>query len=98
MLCQSTNPLGKSIDYVTDDVDSMSKEFEHWRKEAINCTSALDEQQKITEELLQPLGDQLADLEERIKEQSAKVNSMKSQILRNDITVSNLLYSVIQTR
>ena len=38
ILCQSTNPLGKSIDYVTDDVDSMSKEYEHWRKDAIHCT------------------------------------------------------------
>lgn len=35
ILCQSTLPLGKSIDFVTDDVDSMSKEYEHWRKEAI---------------------------------------------------------------
>ena len=69
MLCQSTNPLGKSIDYVTDDVDSMSKEFEHWRKEAIQCTSALDEQRKITEALIHPLQDTLAELEERIKEQ-----------------------------
>ena len=37
ILCRSTNPLGKSIDFVTDDVDSMSKEYEHWRKEAISC-------------------------------------------------------------
>ena len=43
ILCQSTNPLGKSIDYVTDDVDSMSKEYEHWRKEAIYCTQGLEE-------------------------------------------------------
>jgi len=76
----------------------MSKEYEHWRKEAIHCTQALEEQQKITEELIQPLQDQLAELEEKIKEQQGKVNSIKSQILRNDITVSNLLYSVIQTR
>jgi TRAF3-interacting protein 1 len=26
-LCQSTNPLGKSIDFVTEDIDSMVKEF-----------------------------------------------------------------------
>ena len=38
ILCQSTLPLGKSIDFVTDDVDSMSKEYEHWRREAITCT------------------------------------------------------------
>ena len=55
ILCQSTNPLGKSIDFVTDDVDSMSKEYEHWRKEAISCTQALEEQQKVTEEVVQPL-------------------------------------------
>ena len=55
ILCQSTNPLGKSIDFVTDDVDSMSKEYEHWRKEAIACNNALEEQQKITEEVVQPL-------------------------------------------
>ena len=55
ILCQSTNPLGKSIDFVTDDVDSMSKEYEHWRKEAIQCNQALEDQQKITEEVVQPL-------------------------------------------
>jgi len=74
ILCQSTNPLGKSIDFVTDDVDSMSKEYEHWRKESIACTQALEEQQKVTEEVVQPLQDQLAELEEKIKEQQAKVN------------------------
>jgi hypothetical protein len=34
VLCQSTNPLGKSIDFVTDDIESMNKEYEHWRKES----------------------------------------------------------------
>jgi TRAF3-interacting protein 1 len=57
VLCQSTNPLGKSIDYVTDDVDAMSKEYEHWRREAIQCAHGLEEQKKITEELIHPLQD-----------------------------------------
>lgn len=78
VLCQSTNPLGKSIDYVTDDVDSMSKEFEHWRKEAISCTQQLVEERKVTDELLHPLQDTLAELEERIREQQSKVTSMRS--------------------
>lgn len=98
ILCQSTLPLGKSIDFVTDDVDSMSKEYEHWRREAINCTQALQEQQKITDEVVQPLQSQLADLEERIREQQGKINSIKATILRQDHTISNMLYSVIQTR
>lgn len=37
ILCQSTNPLGKSIDFVTDDIDSMSKEYEYWRRESLSC-------------------------------------------------------------
>ena len=37
VLCQSTNPLGKSIDFVTDDIDSMNKEFEYWKKESQQC-------------------------------------------------------------
>jgi len=41
ILCQSTNPLGKSIDYVADDVDSMSKEYEQWRTEAVKCSRDL---------------------------------------------------------
>ena len=68
ILCRSTNPLGKSIDFVTDDVDSMSKEYEHWRKEAITCNQQLEEAQKTTEEVIQPLQDSLAELEEKIRE------------------------------
>ena len=98
VLCQSTNPLGKSIDFVTDDIDSMSKEYEHWKKESQSCQQQLAEQQKITEEVLQPLQDQLAELEEKIREQTAKVNSIKSQIMTNDITVQNLLFSVISSK
>lgn len=98
ILCQSTNPLGKSIDFVTDDIDSMSKEYEYWRKESQACQSKLEEQQKITEEVIQPLQDQQAELEEKIREQLAKINALKSQIMHNDISIQNLLYSVIQTR
>ena len=43
ILCQSTNPLGKSIDFVTDDIDSMSKEYEYWRRESLACQSKLEE-------------------------------------------------------
>lgn len=98
ILCQSTNPLGKSIDFVTDDIDSMSKEYEYWRRESLSCQSKLEEQQRITEEVVQPLQDNLAEIEEKIREQLSKINAIKSQIMHNDISIQNLLYSVIQTR
>ena len=40
----------------------------------------------------------MAELEERIREQQSKINSTKTSIMRNDITVQNLLYSVISNR
>lgn len=76
----------------------MSKEYEYWRRESQSCQAKLEEQQRITEEVVQPLQDQLADVEEKIKEQQAKINAIKSQIMHNDISIQNLLYSVIQTR
>lgn len=78
ILCQSTNPLGKSIDFVTDDIESMSKEYDYWRRESLSCQSKLEEQQRITEELVQPLQDTLADIEEKIREQQSKINALKS--------------------
>jgi hypothetical protein len=46
----------------------MNKEYEHWRKEANQCMSSFAEQQKITEEVIQPLQDQQAEIEEKIKD------------------------------
>ena len=55
VLCSSTNPLGRSIEFVTDDLDSMTKEFDYWTKESHSCHTRLKEEQKITEEVIQPL-------------------------------------------
>jgi TRAF3-interacting protein 1 len=32
-LCQSTNPLGKCMDFVHEDLTAMSKEYERWQQE-----------------------------------------------------------------
>jgi hypothetical protein len=34
-------PLGKQIDSFTDDIDSMSKDFDYYRKETLSCQSKL---------------------------------------------------------
>ena len=76
-LCQSTNPLGKSIDFVTEDVDSMIKEFQTWRTEYIASQAKLKEAQKTTEEKIQPLQDELAQIEEKIREQTSKIQNLR---------------------
>lgn len=32
-LCQNTNPLGKSLEFLNDDIDSMNKENDYWKKQ-----------------------------------------------------------------
>ncbi|KAI8915056.1 microtubule-binding protein MIP-T3-domain-containing protein [Entophlyctis helioformis] len=46
MLCQNTNPLGKTMDYMQEDVDSMNKELELWRKECASFKLRLDDEMK----------------------------------------------------
>jgi len=97
-LCQSTNPLGKSIDFVTEDIDSMTKEYEHWKLDYAESQAKLEEQQRITEQTIQPLQDvELAQLEEKIREEKSKIQNIRSQIIRNDNTIQNLLQSVISS-
>jgi len=98
-LCQATNPLGKSIDFVTEDIDSMVKEYEHWKMDyAQSQTKLIDQQRRMTEQTIQPLQDvTLAQLEERIREEKSKIQNIRSQIIRNDNTIQNLLQSVISS-
>jgi len=44
VLCSSTNPLGRSIEFVTDDLDSMTKEHDYWTKESHSCHTRLKEE------------------------------------------------------
>ena len=69
----------------------MQKEFEFHRKEAASCKSDLETAMRVTDEVVQPLQDQLAELEEKLREAQAKINSTKSQIMRNDITIQNFI-------
>ncbi|OUM66722.1 hypothetical protein PIROE2DRAFT_5929 [Piromyces sp. E2] len=40
-LCRNTNPLGKTMDYIQEDFDSMTKELEGWKSESIKYSDML---------------------------------------------------------
>lgn len=64
--CQSTNPLGKTMDYIQEDVDSMNKELEMWKRESLNYAKQEQQQQEETEKSLAPLKIQLKEIDENI--------------------------------
>ena len=32
-ICQNANPLGKSLEFINDDIESMNHELEYWQKQ-----------------------------------------------------------------
>ncbi|POM75838.1 TRAF3-interacting protein [Phytophthora palmivora] len=94
-LCQAANPVGKSMEFVHEDLDAMSKELEFWRKEYTRKRDALADEQKRTEEALQPLQVQLREVEEQVKEQLHKINTLKAVIAKNEEKTQQLLRMVV---
>jgi TRAF3-interacting protein 1 len=97
-LCQSTNPLGKSIDLVNDDIESMNREYERWRRQYSQAQVHIGEEKKITNDKLQASFDKLAEIEEQIKDKEIKINNTKAQILKNEQTIRNLLQTVVSAK
>ncbi|RLN14219.1 hypothetical protein BBJ28_00009353 [Nothophytophthora sp. Chile5] len=94
-LCQAANPVGKSVEFVHEDTDAMAKELEFWRKEHARKRDALADEQKHTEEALQPLQVQLREVEEQVKEQLHKINTLKAVIAKNEEKTQQLLRMVV---
>lgn len=92
-LCQSINPLGKCIDFVYEDMELMNKEMSKWRKCYQEYTERLDKEKNVTENLLQPSQAQLQEVELQIAEQTKKIQSLKSLIIRNEQNMMQLLES-----
>lgn len=97
-ICHNTAPLGKSIEFVNDDVEAMNKELAGWRRQYNASKSKLQNELKLTEEALLPVYDKIREVEEQILDQKAKIQTTKSQILKNDSTIHDLLMSVVTTK
>merc|ERR550537_47186 len=97
-LCQAANPLGKSIDLVHQDIANMGKELDHWKQEYREASDEYNSQLKMTDELLQPLYQKIAELDDRIAEQKTKIRNSRSRISKNDLKVSGLLESVVMAK
>jgi len=90
-LCQSTNPLGKSMEFVSDDIDSMKREFERWNSQYNQAALRMEEQKRVTEDELGPAYNKIAELEEQIKETQMKIRNTTAQILKNKTVINSYL-------
>ncbi|KAG9349433.1 hypothetical protein JZ751_027876 [Albula glossodonta] len=93
-VCRSALPLGKIMDYIQEDMDSMQNELQTWRRENQEHAQALLEEQRITDCAVEPLKAELSELEQLIKDQQDKICAVKSNILKNEEKIQKMLSSI----
>ncbi|XP_071154460.1 TRAF3-interacting protein 1-like isoform X3 [Mytilus edulis] len=96
-LTRSANPLGKIMDYVQEDLDSMQKELERWKTENKEHQIELKREKGVTDKAVEPLKAQLSEVDQAIKDQLDLIAATKSNIARNDQKIDKLLQSVTRS-
>jgi len=97
-LCQAANPLGKSIDLVHQDIANMGKELDQWKQQYREASEQYQTELKMTDEVLQPLYQKIAELDDRVAEQKTKIRNSRSRISKNDLKIQGLLESVVMAK
>ncbi|XP_015240223.1 PREDICTED: TRAF3-interacting protein 1 isoform X1 [Cyprinodon variegatus] len=94
MVCRSSLPLGKIMDYIQEDVDAMQAELQSWRRENEEHAQALLQEQRETDRAVEPLKAELAELEQLIKDHQDKICAVKSNILKKEETIQKMLTGI----
>lgn len=93
-LCKSALPLGKIMDYLQEDVDTMQNELQLWRSESRQHAQALLREQSITDGAVEPLRAELAELEQLIRDQQDRICAVKAAILKNEEKIQKMVYGL----
>ncbi|XP_022072487.2 TRAF3-interacting protein 1 isoform X1 [Acanthochromis polyacanthus] len=94
MVCRSSLPLGKIMDYIQEDMDAMQAELHTWRKENKEHAQALLQEQRATDHAVEPLKAELAELEQLIKDQQDKICAVRSNILKNEEKIQKMVTGI----
>ena len=95
-LCQSSNPLGRCLEYVQEDLEAMGKELESWRAQRQRRAGELSDEEATTASALVALKAELEKVEEIIKEKQTQIRFAKASIIRNDTQIERLLSQVVR--
>ena len=95
MLTKASNPLGKFLEALHEDVDTMARELDMWKNEATNQAQAAADAKKQTEEALRELNAKQQALEDAVNAKSAQINIVRGTVLQNDKTIDTLVRMVV---
>lgn len=90
-ITQNSNPMGKLVEFIDDDLDNMNKECKRWQDIYREASDKLEKAEQETEKEHQHYYTKLMELDEQIFEQDSKVKALKSQVLKNNAKVQGIL-------
>ena len=94
-ITKNCNPLGKLVDSLWDDIESMNKELANWINENKKYKDRYDDELKKSDETLLPLQNQLLELEDSIRDEQTQIKAIKSRLIKNEKIIQNLITNVI---
>lgn len=90
-LTRAANPLGKLMDFLQEDVDSMQRELATWQRTNLELMAQLRMEHSQTQQLTEPIKQHLQQLESSIQEQLNQLSILKATVLQNDQHIHRLL-------
>ncbi|KFB42181.1 AGAP001429-PA-like protein [Anopheles sinensis] len=94
-LTRSVNPLGKLMDFIQEDIDSMERELASWQQIYSQSIVELNKERSATESAIEPLKHQLSQIEVNIKEYRESIDSTRANILQNEQKIERLYMTEI---
>ncbi|KXJ72029.1 hypothetical protein RP20_CCG019115 [Aedes albopictus] len=94
-LTRSVNPLGKLMDFIQEDIDSMERELTNWQQVYSRAVVDLNKERSANENAIEPLKHQLAQIETNIKEYRDMVDVTRGNILQNEQKIERLYMTEI---
>ena len=94
-ITKNCNPLGKLVDSLWDDIESMNKELANWINENKKYKDRYDAEMKKSDETLLPLQNELLELEDSIRDEQTQIKAIKSRLIKNEKIIQNLITNVI---
>ncbi|CAH8665773.1 unnamed protein product [Dicrocoelium dendriticum] len=90
-LSRSALPLGKLMDFVQEDLESMQQEYERWTVENQELQIRLRQEESLTQSSIDPLRSQLAELRQQCAEHRKAIASCSAKILTNEERIRDML-------
>eukprot|EP01029_Cantina_marsupialis_P004441 TRINITY_DN1444_c0_g1_i1.p1 TRINITY_DN1444_c0_g1~~TRINITY_DN1444_c0_g1_i1.p1 ORF type:complete len:533 (-),score=238.42 TRINITY_DN1444_c0_g1_i1:88-1686(-) len=94
-ICRIAQPLGRCLQFLPDDLESMDKEIALWKMKEKEYEDDLKHLKEETDRELAPLRKKLADVEEKIRQEKTLINEGKARVARNRIRVKELMRNLI---